>query len=174
MIDLRERKSDWSAISEKGDQFESAQTNQFGRHFQVSDDVLIITGSVIKTKPQTTDILSANLSNERIAYTRRSKEEYLNGLRGVYEANQYKNITFEELEVVQHAKYPELFGVTLKKLWNTTRYSDVGHVFLMIVFKDEENPIIHVRTWQPEKYADGKKLDKDEVFGRDTFGNYNR
>lgn len=139
-----------------------------------SDDALIITGSVIKTKPQTTDMLTANLSNEKIVYTRRSKEEYLKGLRSVFKVNEYINILFEELEVMKHGKYPEIYGVTLKQLWNTTRYSDVGYVFLMIDFKDEENPIIHVRTWQPEKYADGTKLEKDEVFSLGTFGNYNR
>lgn len=139
-----------------------------------SDDALIITGSVIKTKPQTTDMLTANLSNEKIVYTRRSKEEYLKGLRSVFKVNEYINILFEELEVMKHGKYPEIYGVTLKQLWNTTRYSDVGYVFLMIDFKDEENPIIHVRTWQPEKYADGTKLDKGDVFSLGTFGNYNR
>lgn len=31
MIDLKERKSDWSATSAKGGQFESAEGGQFGR-----------------------------------------------------------------------------------------------------------------------------------------------
>ncbi len=34
MIDLKKRKSDWSATSAKGGQFESAETDQFGRHVQ--------------------------------------------------------------------------------------------------------------------------------------------
>ena len=75
---------------------------------------------------------------------------------------------------MKHKKYPEIYGVTFKQHWNTTRYSDVGYVFLLIDFQDEENPIIHVRTWQPEKYANGKKLERDKVFGLGTFGDYNR
>ena len=34
MIDLKKRKSDWSATSAKGGQFKSAKTGQFGRHVQ--------------------------------------------------------------------------------------------------------------------------------------------
>jgi hypothetical protein len=139
-----------------------------------SDDALIITGSVIKTKPQSTDMLTANLSNDQIRYTRLSKTEYLNGLKRVFKNNQYINIRFDSLEVMKHKKYPEIYGVTFKQHWNTTRYSDVGYVFLLIDFQDEENPIIHVRTWQPEKYANGKKLERDKVFGLGTFGDYNR
>ena len=139
-----------------------------------SDDALIITGSVIKTKPQSTDMLTTNLSNEQIKYTRLSKADYLNGLKRVFKNNQYINIRFDSLEVMKHKKYPEIYGVTLKQHWNTTRYSDVGYVFLLIDFQDEENPIIHVRTWQPDKYANGKKLEKDKVLGMGTFGNYNR
>jgi len=36
MFDLKKRKSDWSATSAKGGQFESAETDQFGRHVQKS------------------------------------------------------------------------------------------------------------------------------------------
>ena len=35
MIDLKKRKSDWSATSAKGGQFESAETAQFGRQVQL-------------------------------------------------------------------------------------------------------------------------------------------
>lgn len=139
-----------------------------------SDDALIITGSVIKTQPKTSDMMSMNLSTEKIKYTRLSKAEYLNGLNKVFKSNDYINIVFNEVEVIKHNKYPEIYGVTLKQNWNTTKYSDVGYIFLMIDFKNEDNPIIHVRTWQPEKYADGKKLERDEVFSLGTFGIYNR
>ena len=36
MIDLKKRKSDWSATSAKGGQFESAETDQFGRHVHIT------------------------------------------------------------------------------------------------------------------------------------------
>lgn len=139
-----------------------------------SNDALIITGSVVRTQKKSDDFMTANLSSEKIIYTKKTKEEYLNSLRRVFIANNYINIKFEEIEVMQHGLYPEIYGVTIKQFWNTTNYKDVGYVFLMIDFKDEENPIIHVRTWQPDKYADGTKIDRDEVFSLGSFGNYNR
>ena len=61
-----------------------------------------------------------------------------------------------------------IFGVTLKQHWNSSNYSDVGYLFLMINFEDEMNPSIQVRTWQPDKY-NGKPLPRDEVFSLDMF-----
>ena len=36
-------------------------------------------------------------------------------------------------------------------------------MFLLIDFEDKDNPVITVRTWQPEKY-DGRDLKRDEIF----------
>lgn len=36
MIDLKKRKSDWSATSAEGGQFKSAETGQFGRHVHLA------------------------------------------------------------------------------------------------------------------------------------------
>ena len=134
-----------------------------------SEDALIISG-VIRTIPQNHDLMGANMNNTTIEYTRRSKTEYINHMRRIFRINDYINIRFSEVEVMQHGRYPEIYGVTVKQNWNTTRYSDVGYVFLMIDFKDDENPIIHVRTWQPEEYIVGG----GEVFSLGSFGNYNR
>ena len=62
----------------------------------------------------------------------------------------------------------DIFGVTLKQHWNSSNYSDVGYLFLMINFEDEMNPTIQVRTWQPDKY-NGKPLPREEVFSLDMF-----
>jgi hypothetical protein len=43
----------------------------------------------------------------------------------------------------------------------------------MIDFKDDNNPLIHVRTWQPEKY-NGKELAREERFHVGSFGKLNR
>ena len=47
-------------------------------------------------------------------------------------------------------------------------YSDVGFIFLMIDFQDENHPLIQVRTWQPEK-LNGRVLSRDEVFSLGNF-----
>ena len=61
-----------------------------------------------------------------------------------------------------------MYGVTLKQEWNSSRYSDVGFIFLMIDFQDENNPLIQVRTWQPEK-LNGQVLAREEVFSLGDF-----
>lgn len=139
-----------------------------------SDDALIIVGRVVKQQKGNDDFLKKNLSDEQIIYSRKSKAQYINGLKNVFSRNEYLNIKFEEIEVVQHGLYPELYGVTIKQFWNTTTYSDVGYVFLMIDFKDEDKPIIHVRTWQPDKYSDGRAIEQSEIFSLGDFGDPNR
>ena len=138
-----------------------------------SDDALIIIGKVVNVQQGSSEMLQKNISKERIEYHKESKLTYLNGMKRIFKANSYLNIKFDSLEVVQHGKYPEIYGVTLKQAWNTSKYSDVGYVFLMIDFKDENNPIIHVRTWQPDK-INGKPLSKEDIFSLGAFGNYNR
>jgi hypothetical protein len=134
-----------------------------------SEDALIITGKVVKVLNTDADYMSQNIPQEKIIYNRQTKSEYLAAMRRIFAANSYINIKFEELEVVQHGKYPDYYGVTIKQFWNTTRYSDVGYVFLLIDLSDEANMLIHVRTWQPNKIG-GREISKNEVFNIGSFG----
>lgn len=132
-----------------------------------SNDALIITGKVIKTQPLS-DAIVNTIPKEKIIYTKQTKTEYISRLKSTFSKNSYINIKFEEIEIVQHKKYPEIYGVTLKQDWNTSNYKDVGYLFLMIDFADENNPIIHVRTWQPDK-VNNETLKKEEVFNLGMF-----
>jgi hypothetical protein len=135
-----------------------------------SKDALIITGKVITVKPTDVDVLSANLSQEKIIYVRQTKSEYISKMQQIFAANNYLNIKFEDLQVKQHKIYPEYYGVTIKQYWYTTRYNDIGYVFLLIDFSNQERPIIHVRTWQPNM-LNGREIAKEEVFNIGSFGN---
>ena len=108
------------------------------------------------------------LNNEQIQYQKSTKEEYINNLKRCFKNNSYINLVFDEIEVMRHPKRDDIFGVTLKQHWNSSNYSDVGYLFLMINFEDEMNPTIQVRTWQPDKY-NGKPLPREEVFSLDMF-----
>ena len=44
-----------------------------------------------------------------------------------------------------------------------------GYVFLLVDFRDYNVPIIHVRTWQPEKYKSGEKVSEVDVFSISDF-----
>jgi len=133
-----------------------------------SDDALIITGTVIKTQQSSDAALWSSIPKEKIAYTRLTKSQYISGLKAVFARNSYINIKFDSIEIVQHKKYPEIYGITLMQDWNTSNYKDVGYLFLMIDFADEDNPIIHVRTWQPDK-VNNESLKKEEVFNLGMF-----
>ena len=132
-----------------------------------SDDALIIIGKVVK-QTKSTENMMINFSEEDIAYQVRTKKEYLDNLRDVFKKNTKINILFDDIEVMQHPKFDYIYGVTLKQGWNTTTYSDIGFLFLMIDFEDGNNMQIHVRTWQPEM-VNGKKISKEDIFKLGDF-----
>ena len=133
-----------------------------------SDQALIITGKVVKIAPSKDRAINALLGTEKITYVTQTKKEYVQNLKQTFSRNKYIDIQFEDIEVVRHPKNDFLYGVTLKQKWGSSTYNDTGYLFLMIDFKDELQPMIHVRTWQPDSY-NGKELQKDELFKLNDF-----
>lgn len=132
-----------------------------------SEDALIITGKVVMSKPGA-DGMSIVPS---IKYSKQSKQQYLRNLGNVFRKVKYINVTFDEVKVKRHGNNPNIYGVTVKQGWNTNTYSDVGYVFMMWDFSDENCPQIHVRTWQPY-YMDKAKTEvipEDEIFDLTSF-----
>lgn len=118
-----------------------------------SDQALIIVGHVVQEGEDRSDYLENNLGTQRVELIRQSKAEYLTGLERVFGKNDYIKVGFEEIEVVQHRKFQSIYGVSLLQYWYSPTYSDKGYLFLMIDFRDENQPIIHVRAWQPGKHT---------------------
>ena len=134
-----------------------------------SDRALIITGKVLREKPNS-DITKMTLNNNRVVYIKQTKQEYLKNLGNVFKTSKYVNVKFEDIEVVQHPKYDDIYGVTLKQFWHTDRYHDEGYLFLMIDFRDADFPLIQVRTWQPYKNKQGEIVtSEDDVFHLGSF-----
>lgn len=132
-----------------------------------SDNALIITGKVIREKPKSDHALMS-LGQDKVVYQKQNKQQYIKRLKKVFSHNRYINVLFDEVEVIQHPKHTDIYGVTLKQEWNADKYRDVGYIFLMIDFQDELNPLIQVRTWQPEKIGE-RTLARDEVFDLGDF-----
>ncbi len=134
-----------------------------------SDDALIITGNVVTSR-------ETNLS--RIIYKKQGKEEYLNNLSRAFARNKYIEVKFQQIGekgykdecggITQSKNNPNYYGVTLFQEWKSSRYSDEGFVFLLWDFTDEDRPVIHVRTWQPE-YVGDRKISDEEIFTVDDF-----
>ena len=127
-----------------------------------SDDALIITGKVIMQKH------TEGFTSQKIEYNKQSKREYINKLRRIFQNARYFKVTFDEIEVMRHPTNPNYYGVTLLQGYTNNNYHDDGYLFLLWDFTNENQPQIHVRTWQPDKVG-GKPLPKDEVF---TLGDF--
>ena len=131
-----------------------------------SDDALIITGSVVKV--QKSDIYP---TGNKISYKKQNKQQYLANLANAFKAAKYIRVNFDDIKVVAHPTKDNVYGVTLHQEWNTNRYSDEGTVFMIWDFTNENEPKIHVRTWQADflDKAKGERIDPKEIFSLSDF-----
>ena len=132
-----------------------------------SNDALIITGRVVKVKEKSSDMVQL-LPADKIDYQIQTKGQYLKRLESTFRNNAYINIKFNDILITQHKKYPEVYGVNLKQNWDSPNYHDVGYLYILIDFMDEQNPLIRVRTWQPEKVND-KVIETKDIFSNGDF-----
>lgn len=123
-----------------------------------SDDALIITGRMTKvnTSPE-------YRNNTIVKYNQQSKSQYLKNLKYSFGSNEFINLRFSDNTVKQSGKSSNVFGIQIKQNYFSPNYGDTGYLFLLIDFKDPKAPLIHVRTWQPEKNKDGS------VYGLSDF-----
>ena len=126
-----------------------------------SENALIITGRLVKEKPNS-DGMMRSLGKSKVEYFRQTKQEYIKSLAGIFKRNKFLNIRFDDIEVMKHPKLHSIYSVTLKQYWQAGNYKDTGWLFLLIDFHDEDNPLIQVRTWQPEKNSQGQIITKRE------------
>lgn len=139
-----------------------------------SDDALIITGKVVMAKPN-----DLGQSNAKVVYNRQNKRQYLSNLRRAFLRNKYIEVKFSDIGdgesgggcpgITQSRNNPNFYGVRLRQEWRSSSYSDEGYVFLLWDFRDEQNPVIQVRTWQPTMIAgasggQAQKLPDEEIF----------
>ncbi len=113
-----------------------------------SDDALIIVGTVLKQK-QKGDVMRLN-TETKVKYDTLSKGRYIEKLHTVFGKNEFVNIRFLETDFTQHKSGMELYGIQVKQEYLSSTYGDVGYLFLMVDLRNEL-PVIHVRTWEPEK-----------------------
>jgi len=117
-----------------------------------SDDALIITGRVTKTA---TSPEFKYMNNTIVKYNQQSKSQYLKNLKYSFGSNEFINLRFADNTVKQSGKSKALYGIQIKQDYFSPNYGDTGYLFLLIDFTDSVAPQIHVRTWQPNKNADG-------------------
>lgn len=138
-----------------------------------SDDALIITGNVVMSKPS-----DMGPAKAKVEYKQQNKTQYLNNLKRAFARNKYIDVKFSEIgengedsgcgTVTRSANNKNMYGVRLRQEWKSSNYSDVGYVFLLWDFSNEDAPVIHVRTWQPE-FVGGTKMAEEEIFSLSDF-----
>lgn len=131
-----------------------------------SDDALIITGQVVKV--QKSEVFP---SGNKVIYKKQNKKQYLTNLGNAFKVSKYIKVNFDDIKVVAHPTKENVYGVTLHQEWNTNRYSDEGYVFMIWDFTNEDEPKIHVRTWQPDfiDKAKGQRLNPNDIFSLSDF-----
>ncbi|AXI99561.1 hypothetical protein CYPRO_0274 [Cyclonatronum proteinivorum] len=110
-----------------------------------SDEALIIVGRVVENTGRSSEY------EQQVEFLRFNKEEYISRLRNVFARNAWIDVGFEEIDIFRHPRHPHMYGVSLVQFYNSEIYSDVGYLFLLIDFSADEEPLIHVRTWQPKQ-----------------------
>ena len=112
---------------------------------------------VLKTPTRNSDVENrvriSNNGHEIIHYNKDNKQEYLKYLRESFSRKEFINIRFTDADVqtLDKTAGKELYGIQLRQEYTSSNYSDKGYLFLMIDFTDKEEPLIMVRTWQPNE-----------------------
>lgn len=133
-----------------------------------SDDALIITGNVVTRRAGGDN----NKMTQKVQYTKQNKQQYIANLKRAFARNKWIDVKFYNIGengeqggcggITRSAVNPNMYGVRLRQSWKSSNYSDEGYLFLLWEFPlNGADPIIHVRTWQPE-WVGGKRQEPDD------------
>lgn len=121
-----------------------------------SDDALIITGSVLKHRASTEN---QPMNKEVVKYSRQTKSEYMKKLKHIFAGNEYINLRFTDNQIRKAGVGGEVYGIQIQQDYFSSNYGDSGYLFLLVDLNNPQEPVIHVRTWQPEKDPDFGLID---------------
>jgi hypothetical protein len=125
-----------------------------------ADDALIIVGNTVKVK---VDPENPFLNNSIIKYNRYNKQQYIKNLQHCFASNEFINLSFNESDIRKAGQQGGRYGIQIKQDYYSTNYADQGYLFLLVDLANPNEPMIHVRTWQPDKNPDGS------IYGVEDF-----
>jgi len=117
-----------------------------------ADDAVIIVGRVAKIK---TNIENRYRNNEIIQYNRYNKEQYVKNLKHAFASNEFINLKLLDNDVRKSGRPGDVYGIQIRQDYFSTNYGDTGYLFLLVDLSEPDTPVIHIRTWQPQKNPDG-------------------
>ena len=119
-----------------------------------SDDAVIIVGNVAKRKSNTQAENDISIKGQEIIrYNRYTKDTYISHLDQVFRRNEFINIRFTNNDVQKLTKFAdkELYAIQIGQEYKSSLYADMGYLFLLVDMTNPKEPIIKVRTWQPNE-----------------------
>lgn len=131
-----------------------------------SDRALIVTGKVVRTSVEDGNRF---LSQPQVIYNIRSKQQYVEKLKQIFQANKRIDLQFSDFKIMRHPTLPDIYGVSLRQAYTSDLYSDDGYLFLLWDFQETDAPKIHVRTWQPRILENHAVIPENEIFSLRNF-----
>jgi hypothetical protein len=116
-----------------------------------ADDALIIVGKYVG---KVTNADSPYANNQLVKYNRMDKQTYIKNLKQAFASKEFINIEFEDSNIEKSAKGGNIYGIEIKQNYYSSNYGDQGYLFLIVDLNAD--PLIHIRTWQPEKGVNGR------------------
>lgn len=123
-----------------------------------ADDAIIITGRLFRKYTGKSDGIYHN--NYYVKQTRQSKQKYISNLRRNFNMNEYINIKFANTDLRKFPGRGEVYAVQVKQDYFSASYGDSGYLFLLVDVNNPDQPVIHVRSWQPQPDKDWGLVDE--------------
>ena len=114
------------------------------------DNAVIITGKIVKPKLDGIPENNRLQLSQQVVKTRYTKEQYIKHLEQSFASKEFINIRFSNNDIIKAGKGGEIYGIQIKQDYYSDNYGDTGYLFLLVDINSPAEPIIKVRTWQPE------------------------
>lgn len=114
------------------------------------NDADIRTVTVLEIPQRSTDG-NEYANNKILKENRYTKDEYIEKLKTSFASKQYINLRFSDIMVAKPGNGGETYGIQIAQEYYSSNYGDKGYLFLLVDLNSPDNPLIKIRTWQPEK-----------------------
>lgn len=118
------------------------------------EDAYIIVGHKLRKMQRAEGDIDGFALGSEYRFQQKTKGEYLAQLEKCFASNEFVNINFSDNDVQKAAFGGNTFGIQIKQDYWSQHYGDQGYLFLFVDLNDAAQPVIKIRTWQPERQAD--------------------
>ena len=135
-----------------------------------ADDAVIIVGNVVKRHTANNHSLEGTpislKGQDVIKYNRYTKDSYIDHLSRCFNRNDFINLRFADYQIQWLEKFEKqkIFAINIRQEYNSSTYADDGYLFLLVDMTDHNEPLIKVRTWQPNEVSIDKLYNAGDFF----------